>query len=462
MISRVQGRVLIVDDNLRVLKGLKSLLGRYLYYVQTAASTEEALSEVVKDRFDTIVLDWVLPDGGSRDLIGFIRKNSPETTVIVHSAFDSSDPECTAALADGFVKKKPRTETIRYAIERGCQEALRRQRDACLCVFDLCPHDEWFTDTLLENICSASPKDDPFAIEAETEELAFSIASRIVEKNLRPRTKVYDVEHDEDYDRIMADLFGTAVCSEKTFELSHGCLDSPLPSTVIIRNANRLDKKIQDRIAFSIAEKRLQRRGSDRTLEIDVRLVVTLDAENNISEWLSDSFQALFQDYHITVPSFASIPDGGIRVLNRMINKRLGFEKKFPIGNAAKFLIETFRSQLSWVDVHIAVEKCVQNYWHKVPRVFEVEDLELPIIERSLMRKVEEETKLSSWDEFVQTSQIVYVCRVLSETGGNVAEASRISGLSRTSIYNILNEKSIDQEWFRVTSPNCLENKDEL
>ena len=56
-----RGRVLIVDDDLRLAERIRGLLAKYLYYVRVAGSLAEAQDELAQDQFDVVVTDWIMP-----------------------------------------------------------------------------------------------------------------------------------------------------------------------------------------------------------------------------------------------------------------------------------------------------------------------------------------------------------------------------------------------------------------
>lgn len=84
-------KILIVEDELEMLEGIKSQLLKENYTVETAGSFSEALRKMGAYEYDCILLDITLPDGNGLELLQqhkFIRKN---TAVIILSARDSLD-----------------------------------------------------------------------------------------------------------------------------------------------------------------------------------------------------------------------------------------------------------------------------------------------------------------------------------------------------------------------------------
>jgi two-component system OmpR family response regulator len=79
-------KILIVDDEIDVLKALKSSLERQENFkVSTARNGEEALKDVEKEAPDIIVLDLMMPKMSGEELLALLRKNmkTMDTPVII-------------------------------------------------------------------------------------------------------------------------------------------------------------------------------------------------------------------------------------------------------------------------------------------------------------------------------------------------------------------------------------------
>jgi two-component system KDP operon response regulator KdpE len=99
-------RVLIVDDEPQILRGLRTNLVARGYDVSTAADGESALDLAARDRPEVVILDLGLPGMDGIDVIHGLRAWT-RVPIIVLSARDQ-EPEKVAALdagADDFVTK---------------------------------------------------------------------------------------------------------------------------------------------------------------------------------------------------------------------------------------------------------------------------------------------------------------------------------------------------------------------
>jgi diguanylate cyclase (GGDEF)-like protein/PAS domain S-box-containing protein len=80
-----QPRLLLVDDEPRLLSSLHALLDGRGYHLVTASSGSEALAQLSKLRFDLVLLDLRLPDIGGHEIMDFINQRGVGVQVIVMS-----------------------------------------------------------------------------------------------------------------------------------------------------------------------------------------------------------------------------------------------------------------------------------------------------------------------------------------------------------------------------------------
>ena len=99
-------RVLVVDDEPQIVRGLKVILRNAGYRVDEATTKKEALDAVSVRPPDAIVLDLVLPDGDGVDVATEIRRWS-QVPIVVLSAVGDEHQKVRAldAGADDYVTK---------------------------------------------------------------------------------------------------------------------------------------------------------------------------------------------------------------------------------------------------------------------------------------------------------------------------------------------------------------------
>ena len=135
--SAGQSRVLVVDDEPQIIRGLRVILTNAGYRVEEATTKKEALDAVSVRPPDAIVLDLVLPDGDGIEVCKDIRRWS-QVPIVVLSAVGDERQKVRAldAGADDYVTKPFGSEEllarIRAVLRRRSEEG-----DAAVRVGDL-------------------------------------------------------------------------------------------------------------------------------------------------------------------------------------------------------------------------------------------------------------------------------------------------------------------------------------
>jgi DNA-binding NtrC family response regulator len=89
--KEAQPVILIVEDEERLRKGLQKSLSQERYRVLAAASGEEALALLEKQKVDLVVTDLVMPGMDGIKLLQRIKSAAPETLAAIMTAYGSAE-----------------------------------------------------------------------------------------------------------------------------------------------------------------------------------------------------------------------------------------------------------------------------------------------------------------------------------------------------------------------------------
>src|SRR5882672_704253 len=123
-------RVLIADDEESIRHVLTELLHERGYEVGAVADGEEALRELAARDYDALVTDVRMPKMNGLDLVRAAQGASPETTIIVMSAYGSHDLaiEAMKAGAYDYLGKPFRPDEVLLVLRKAEErERLRRE-----------------------------------------------------------------------------------------------------------------------------------------------------------------------------------------------------------------------------------------------------------------------------------------------------------------------------------------------
>jgi two-component system OmpR family response regulator len=113
-------KALIIDDEIDICYLLSSILKNKDVLPEYVNSLSEATTALAKSIPAIIFLDNHLPDGMGIDFIRYIKKNFPETKIVMITAYDNSSDRNKALQlgADGFIGKPFSRDVIYKAVEQ--------------------------------------------------------------------------------------------------------------------------------------------------------------------------------------------------------------------------------------------------------------------------------------------------------------------------------------------------------
>jgi len=119
-------KILVVDDEQSMRDVLSIMLKRAGYGVTTASDGEEAVGHIHKEIFDLVITDLRMPKMGGLDVLKTVKACSPETVVLVITAFASAESAVEAMKhgAYDYLTKPFQVDEVQLII----RNALERRR----------------------------------------------------------------------------------------------------------------------------------------------------------------------------------------------------------------------------------------------------------------------------------------------------------------------------------------------
>ena len=75
--------VLIVEDDDDARSNMEDILSLDGYRIESASHCLPAINAVEARHFDAVIVDWRLPDGSGADLIPIVKRELPDSPVVV-------------------------------------------------------------------------------------------------------------------------------------------------------------------------------------------------------------------------------------------------------------------------------------------------------------------------------------------------------------------------------------------
>ena len=120
----IQGSLLLVDDDRQVLESMADWLGSQGLQVDTSSGYADALEKLSQKQYEMVLVDVRLQDGDGFDLLEQIRRNYPNSQVLLITGYGDPDAavEAMRAGAADYLTKPLIGDELLLAIERVCNQ----------------------------------------------------------------------------------------------------------------------------------------------------------------------------------------------------------------------------------------------------------------------------------------------------------------------------------------------------
>ena len=115
--NKSEAKILVVDDDSRLLGLLTETLGAIGYSAEDAKSAKEALSKLAESKFRLIISDIKMPEMDGLSLLERIRENYPGLPVIFITGLPKTDA-IRSANPEGILSKPFRISNLEDLIEQ--------------------------------------------------------------------------------------------------------------------------------------------------------------------------------------------------------------------------------------------------------------------------------------------------------------------------------------------------------
>ncbi len=279
-------RILVVEDNDRLRRGIARALGDAGATVEQAAAGDEAIARLRSERvpFDAVVTDLRLPGAPGLEVLDAAREASATTAVLLMTAYGSIDSAVEAMRrgAFDFVQKPFELEQLELRVSRALEHGrlvrevdhLRAERAERLGAHNLIGSSDALRDAVeLAQRVASSPSTVLVTGETGTgKELVAGLIHECSERSQAPFVKVNCAALPETL--LESELFGhergAFTGADRTrvgrFEQAHG-------GTLFLDEIGDLATTTQAKLLRVLQEREFHRLGGTRPIEVDVRIV---------------------------------------------------------------------------------------------------------------------------------------------------------------------------------------------
>lgn len=309
-------RILIIDDDATICLMLQGLLKRKGFDADTVFSAGEAIKKLENETFDLVLSDFRLPDFDGLELLQKIKAMHPSVPVIIMTSYADIRTAVSAIKMGAFeyVTKPLNPDEILLLINSALekaqekQEAPKKKEKKKKPAVDFVRGESSSSLQIDQYIRLVAPTDMSVIIEGESG-TGKEIAARRIhsESNRKGKTFVAvdcgalstDLAGSELFGHVKGSFTGAITDKEGQFEAAKG-------GTLFLDEIGNLSYEIQVKLLRALQERKVRRIGSNKDIDVDVRIVVATNEDLALSVNKGDFREDLYHrlnEFKITVPA---------------------------------------------------------------------------------------------------------------------------------------------------------------
>jgi len=456
-------RILVVEDENAIRLALKGLLTREGYEVELAGDGAAAMSALANQAYDLVLTDLALGRGASgMDVLNKVKELRPETAVVMITAHGNEKiaVEAMKSGAEDYIPKPFDNDEIRVVVARAL-DRYRLERENRLLLEQM--HRNTSYENLIgtglamrkvfETIQKVAETDLSVLIRGESgtgkELVAQALHNRSPRKN-RPFITVNCAAISREL--VESELFGhekgsfTGADSRRLgrFEAADG-------GTIFLDEIGDMAPETQAKVLRVLQEKKLERVGSTKSIEVDVRVISAthrdLESEVLAGDFREDLYYRL-KVVEIDLPPLRERTEDVPALAHRFLEQvaeRLGREPK-PLGPEALATLTRHAWPGNVRELRNVLEQAAVLAGGES---IEAGDLHLPggtAPAKPAFELPEGATFGDAKRHTVESFEREFLLRALRENGGNVSRTAAAIGMVRQSLQQKIRELDLRSE----------------
>jgi len=452
----MKGRLLIVDDDTAHLSMLETLLKSLSYTIECVKDGADAIRQVQETPYDLVLMDVRMANVGGMEALKEIKQFNPAVPVIIMTAYSSVDKAVEAMRlgADDYLTKPLNFEELKLSIERVTQhlqlslensqlkEQLLGQGDFSG-IIGTSPAIREVIDTAK----IAAPTDANILISGESGTGKELFAKAIHTNSKRKEKSLISVNCAALSETLLeSELFGhekgAFTGADKPRD---GLFISADKGTIFLDEIGEIPLSMQVKLLRVLQEKEIQKVGSDKVTNIDVRVIVAtnkdLEKEVEAGNFRQDLFYRL-NVINVKVPPLRHRADD-IPLLAKKFLDRYTRENNKDIKGFTPMAMDAL-VKYGWPGnvreleniIERAIILCLGQY---------ISEKDLPA---NVLKDYEPDDiigqDLAGGGKTLDEIETIALIETLRQTKGNKTEAAKILNITRTTLNNKLKRHNLD------------------
>ena len=462
--SEVPISVLIVDDEELLVKSCGQILGSEGYQVYTEGRGKAALDSLRRHRPDIVLTDLHLPDMDGLALLKEIKKQAPETLVVMITGFATVDSSVEAIRAGAYdYIPKPFTATqLRILIGRAGQQ-VQLVRDNAHLRDQLKKHYSFDniigTSDSIQKVFSVvsrvAPTDASVFISGESGTGKELIARAIHANSRRSARPFMAINCAALPDNLLeSELFGHEKGSFTGADtLRRGLLEVASGGSFFLDEVSEMSMDLQAKLLRVIQERRIRRVGGESEISIDVRWISATNRDPEQAVRDGNLRQDLLYRLNVVPVKLPALRQRREDIPALAQNFLRNFAEEYDRGNL-RFTPEALRvmCDYSWPGnvrelqnmVERIVSLCLPGQEIGVEDIPEELSVAPSSGTRAAMSFSADQPFHEAKNDAITVFEKEYLRDLLNRHNGNISHAARTAGIDRKTIHRMLTKYDLD------------------
>lgn len=446
----MKGSMLIVDDDKAHLSMLQTLLKSLTDSIKCVIDGEDAIREARENPYDVILMDVRMANVSGMEALQKIKAFNPSIPIIIMTAYSSIDKAVEAMRlgADDYLTKPLNFDELKLSIERATrhlqlsiENVQLKEKILSELSFSGIIGSSFAMKEVIDTAKIAAPTDATILILGESGTGKELFAKAIHNNSNRKKNRLISVNCAALNETLLeSELFGhekgafTGADNKRD-----GLFISADKGTIFLDEIGEIPMTMQVKLLRVIQEREIQRVGSDRTINIDVRIIVAtnrnLEEEAKKGRFREDLFYRL-NVINIKVPPLKDRKEDVPLLAQNFLTKYTNKNRKELKGFTPMAMVAL--SKYQWPgnvrELENVIERasilCMGQY---------ISEKDLPL---NIMKDYQPEnsiqTQLSGGGKSLDEIESIALIETLKQTKGNKTEAAKILNITRTTLNNKL------------------------
>lgn len=438
--------ILIVEDDLTFSTMLKTWLGKKGFEVETAGTNARARKQIAAHHYDLILSDLRLPDQDGIHLLSWLKSRESSTPVIIMTSYAEIQTAVQAMKqgASDYISKPVQPDELLKKIN----EAIRKKQTETPVIQETCIQgflegESEAARQLYNYVKLVAPTQMSVLINGASGTGKEYVAHRIHELSKRAHKPFIAIDCGSIPKELAASEFFGHVKGSFTGALSdkRGAFEEANGGTLFLDEIGNLSYEVQVQLLRALQERRIRPIGSNREIEVDVRLISATN--ENLTEAISkgnfrEDLYHRINEFTLYMPALKERPEDILLFANFFLDQAnrelerdlIGFDAaasealqkyEWP-GNLRQLKNIVKRATLLAQGDFITIRELGEDILHQHTA---------PVSQ-----------SLNLHDEAIEKQRIL---RALQQTGNNKTKAAQLLGVDRKTLYNKLKLYNIPQ-----------------